>query len=142
MKARLLQDSEIVNRDYSTRDHLRADAAGEDYPHTPSIPVSKGYIASGRNAWLLCVPGVGNSAPIAEPVDQECINRVNEWMKKNRPAVLEQYQTQLDNLDFIKNKQDKAAILQRARQYGMVTQTEAAKAQKEADDDTAKKKKK
>lgn len=133
MKAKMLKDAIVPNPVYDTRQHLQAEAKGETYPHSPQLEVSAGYIANGREAWYLCVPGLMNAEPVAEPLDRECMDAVNGWMKKHRPQVLEDYQAQLDNLEHIKDKSAKALILRRAKAYGLATESDAARAEAAAD---------
>ena len=133
MKARMLKDAIVPNPVYDTRQHLQAESKGETYPHSPQLEVSAGYIASGNLAWSLCVPGMMNADPVAEPVDQDCMAAVKAWMTKNRPEILENYQAQLDNLEHIKDKAAKALILRRAKAYGLATESDAARAEAAAE---------
>ncbi len=49
-------------------------------------PKPAGFEIEHEDAWKICLPGYGNSTPMAEPADEECAARVKHWKETDGVA--------------------------------------------------------
>lgn len=49
-------------------------------------PKPAGFVVEHEDAWKICLPGYGNAAPMAEPADEECAERVRQWKETDGKA--------------------------------------------------------
>jgi hypothetical protein len=120
MKCRLLKDTRLVNPLYSERDARLAVETGVPYNIPSTFEVTAGWILDDPQAWIHCCPGDLNSPPIAEAVDDECREAVRVWMEEKRPLAIAQIKAQIDQIEFIKNPEDRARLLEMGRAYGLI----------------------
>lgn len=100
-----------------------ADAAadrGEEYVVPQRLEFGPGYTIEDPQAWIHCCPGDGNSPAIAEPVDDECREAVRKWMEVYRPAGIAQLKAQFEQIDLLKNPEDRRRLMDLARAYGLL----------------------
>jgi hypothetical protein len=110
----------VTNPAWSEADMHTARDAGKPYDIPPRIDVAAGYEVEDFQAWINCCPGDLNSAPLAEPADDECREAVRVWMEVKRPAAIAQIKAQLDQIDTIKNPIDRKRLLAMGEAYGLI----------------------
>jgi len=110
----------ILNPLWSQADSDAAKRAGVHYFVPQEIEVAAGYVVDDPQAWMHCCPGEMNSAPIAESGDEECFAAVKLWMEEKRPAAIKLIAAQLDQIDSLKNPEDKRRLLAMGRAYGLI----------------------
>jgi hypothetical protein len=120
MRCRFLKPVKVLNPVFSERDKHRAEERGEKYDTPQWIEMSTGYEVNDPQAWIHCCPGEGNSAPIAEAVDDECKDAVRVWMEEKRPAAIAQIKAQIEQIDMIKHPKDRERLLALGRAYGLI----------------------
>jgi hypothetical protein len=120
MKCRFLVPTKPLNPAWSQKDFFAAQDAGVPYNVPRHLSFAAGYTVEDPNAWIHCCPGDMNSAPIAEPVDDECRAKVKEWMEIHRPAGIAQIKAQLEQIDLLTNDDDKGRLLALGRDYGLI----------------------
>lgn len=130
MKCRFLVDVKIMNPAWSQKDANAAADAKVPYNVPQQFEVSAGYQVEDPQAWIHCCPGDLNSAPIAEPADEECAAAVKEWMEVKRPAAIQQIKAQLDQIEFIKHPEDKQRLLAMGKAYGLIGASAEKKSKK------------
>lgn len=126
MRATTLVPVKIENPAWNETDFHAARKTGQAYPVPAQIEVDPGFELSGKLVWMHCCPGHHNSAPIAEPADDECRNAVRDWMEKRRPAAIEQIRNALKNVHLLKNPDDQKRIRTLARSYGLTGESAPA----------------
>ena len=135
MKAELIVDGKARNPLYSPSEHAAAQKRGEDYPFERLMVVPAGTVIEDQNAWLHCVPGEMNAPAKAKPVDDECREKVRDWMEEKRPIELEKIRLMArpDNLKRM-SKKAREHVKDLAEAYGLadvkepVIESEKAKA--------------
>lgn len=132
MKCRLLRDQILLNPMFSDRDRKLAEESGLPYEVPRTFEVGAGYVIEDPQAWIHCCPGDLNAPPIAEAADDECAEAVRVWMEEKRPAAIAQIKAQLDNIQFVKNPDDKERLLAMGRAYGLIGSDKPKKAAKPA----------
>lgn len=120
MKCKFLNALAIMNPLWSQVDSEAARRAGKPYAIPQQIEVGAGYIAEDPQAWIHCCPGDLNSAPIAEPADEECVEAVRVWMEEKRPEAIKLIAAQLDQIDTLKDPEDKKRLLAMGKAYGLL----------------------
>ena len=133
MKARLLKETRLVNPLYSERDARLAMETGVPYDIPSTFEVSAGWVLDDPQAWIHCCPGDLNSPPIAEPVDAECREAVRVWMEEKRPLAIAQIKAQIDQIEFIKNPEDRDRLMAMGRAYGLIGPERTKKAGSKAE---------
>lgn len=119
MKAKLLQDSLIVNPLYNRREARRAANDGKEYPHPQQIEVAAGFVLTDSDCWVHCCPGYMNATPIAEPADDECREAVQTFLKKTRPQLLQRIRDLYENIHSVKDADLRRHIEAQAQAYGI-----------------------
>jgi hypothetical protein len=94
MKARLIKPAKAMNPEFSDEDRKEAEEAGKEYDVPKVITRNPGHIQDHPDSWMNCIRGFMNSEPIAVPEDEECREKVREWLK-NRPAQIKQLANKL-----------------------------------------------
>lgn len=125
MKCRFLKTVRILNPAWSQAAANAAADAGQVYDVSQTLAFGPGYITEDPQAWIHCCPGDMNTAPIAEPADEQCAAAVRQWMEKQRPAGIAQLKAQLDQIDLLQNPADKQRLLDLGRAYGLIGATKA-----------------
>jgi hypothetical protein len=120
MKCRFFAAILVVNPAWSQKAANDAADAGVPYTVPQQVEFGPGYVAEDPQAWIHCCPGDGNTPPIAEPADEECIKAVRDWMEVKRPAGIAQIKAQLEQIDLLTNKADKDRLLELGRAYGLI----------------------
>jgi hypothetical protein len=120
MKCRFLIAIGILNPAWSQKAANAAADAGVPYDVPQQLEFGPGYVAEDPQAWIHCCPGDGNTPPIAEPADDECIKAVRDWMEVKRPAGIAQIKAQLEQIDLLTNAEDKKRLLELGRAYGLI----------------------
>ena len=120
MKARLISPQRSVNPAFSSKEKRAVESHGKSYNVPMYLELPEGFEVEGSQVWGLCCPGHMNAAPVAEPVDDECKERVKKWMTTERPRQLEQIRqmAQPENLKRLK-KEAKQHVLDLVRAYGL-----------------------
>ena len=119
----------VMNPLWSQRDSDAARRAGKTYDVPPQIEVGAGFMLDDPQAWIHCCPGELNSAPIAEPFDDECREAVRVWMEEKRPEAIKLIAAQLDQIDTLKNPEDKKRLLAMGKAYGLLGDKKKPKAE-------------
>lgn len=120
MRIRYINAMLVTNPAWSEADKYAARDAGKPYGVPPLIEVDPGYEIEDPLAWIHCCPGDLNSAPIAEPVDDSCREAVRVWMEVKRPIAILQIKSQLEQIDMIKNPEDRKRLLAMGEAYGLI----------------------
>lgn len=120
MKCKFLNPLKVSNPAWSEKDRSDARDAGRKYDVPERVEVDAGYEVEDPQAWIHCCPGDLNSAPIAEPSDDECRDAVRVWMEEKRPAAIKAIAAQLEQIDQLKNPEDRARLLAMGQAYGLV----------------------
>lgn len=120
MQAKTIVPVTIRNPLWNEEEYHAAKDAGREYSTTSTLEVDPGYVLDGPDAWIHCCPGDLNSPAIAEPLDDECREKVRVWMEVKRPAAIEQIRQNLKNIEHFKNPDDKARLLAMGRAYGLI----------------------
>lgn len=84
MKCKLIRPMQAFNPDYDREDAAKAKQEGTAYDVPQIITREPGHIQDHPESWKHCVRGYMNSDPNAVPADEECRDKVREWLK-NRP---------------------------------------------------------
>jgi hypothetical protein len=121
MRCALLASTRISNPLFNRAEFDRARQESRKYLVPEQIEVGAGFQLEGEDAWIHCCPGDFNADPIAEPVDDECREKVREWMEEKRPLAIAQIRAQLDQIDLITDPRDKQHLLAMARSYGLIS---------------------
>lgn len=121
MQCKLLRPGRTPNPAFDRAEMINARRAGKQYDEPRDIELPAGTVIDDPQAWMHCCPGVENSEPIAEPVDDECRDRVRHFMQEVRPGRLKQLKM-LAGLPRKSFKSDKQYewIQHLARTYGLV----------------------
>ena len=120
MKCRFLNALGVKNPVWSEQAQNAANDAGVRYSVPFEVQVAAGYEVEDPQAWMHCCPGSHNAPPIAEPADAECVEAVRLFMTQTRPLGIAAIQAQLDHLEKISNAEDREAVKNLARSYGLV----------------------
>lgn len=124
MKCKLLAATLIANPLWSQAALDKARSMRVPYTVPPEIEVAAGYVLTDPNAWVHCCPGDLNAPPIAEPADEECVVAVREWMEVKRPVAIAAIAAQLEQIEMIKNPEDKKRLLAMGKAYGLLGRKE------------------
>lgn len=87
MKCRMIVPTKGINPDYDRSEAERARREGVKYDQAQFIEKPVGHVQEHPDCWLHCVRGFMNSEPIAVPEDEECRNRVREWLGKRESRL-------------------------------------------------------
>lgn len=118
MKARLIKPCQSVNTQYDYTEHRKSKAEGKPYPHDQYVTLPVGFEVEGPLVWSFCCPGHLNAAPFAEPIDDECRERVKLWMERERPNELENIRQMLKPENLKKLKKDvREHVMELGRAY-------------------------
>lgn len=125
MRIRYLNPMRLLNPAWSQAAADRAADEGVAYDVPQFLEFKSGFEIDDPQAWIHCCPGDMNSAPIAEPVDDECRAEVKKWMEVYRPAGIAAIKAQLEQIDSLTNPQDRRRLMDLGRAYGLIgTKTE------------------
>ena len=128
MKCRFLSALSLVNPAWSEQAQNAVRDAGVPYSVPSQVQVGAGFEVEDPQAWMHCCPGSHNAPPIAEPADDECAEAVRVFMTQTRPLGICAIQAQLDQLDKLTNAEDREAVKNLARSYGLVPTGQSKKA--------------
>jgi hypothetical protein len=120
MRAKFLAALLVGNPVFSQNERDEARRNGLSYSIPEQIEVEAGYEIEDPQVWVHCCPGDLNSAPIAVAVDDECKEAVRVWMEEKRPLAIAQIKAQLEQINMIKNAEDKDRLLAMGEAYGLI----------------------
>lgn len=120
MKSIFIREGRAVNPLFSNKEKSRAKREGKPYDVDPYITIPVGYEQEGPHCWTHCCPGYKGEPPLCKPADDECRERVKNWMEVERPKRLEQIRQMLrpSNLQKLKPKERKQ-VEELAEAYGL-----------------------
>lgn len=122
MKAEYITTARAVNPLYSSKDKRAAKETGKEYAINPYIEIPVGYVEEGPLVWTHCVPGHLNAPPVCKPIDNECRDRVQKWMKVERPKELESIRQMLHPSNYSKMSKKQQGHLDDLKEaYGLDT---------------------
>ena len=133
MRIRFINAMLVTNPAWSEADMHAAQDRREKYAVPALIDVDPGYEIADPLAWIHCCPGDLNSAPIAQPVDDECREAVRVWMEEKRPAAIAAIKAQLEQIDMLTNREDRKRLLAMGEAYGLTGKSRVKSQESKAD---------
>lgn len=87
MKCKLIRPMQAFNPEWNRDEAQKAKREGREYEHKQIITREPGWIQDHPDSWNHCVNGYLNAEPYAVPADEECREKVREWLA-NRPTQI------------------------------------------------------
>ena len=105
----MIAETRSFNPDYDRKAARKAKREGAEYDVPQVIKRPVGHIQEHTDCWKHCVPGHMNADPIAVPEDEECRDKVRQWMAE-RPKRIAALAAMLRNSPKSKYKEFRDAF--------------------------------